>query len=41
MGFFLALKGESVLASINAFEELRRLDRAGEATGDRAWRCAR
>lgn len=33
MGFFLALKGESVLASINAFEELRRLDRAGEATG--------
>ena len=26
MGFFLAVKGESVLASINAFEMLRRLD---------------
>ena len=33
MGFFLALKGESVLASINAFEELRRLNARGGATG--------
>jgi len=33
MGFFLALKGESVLASINAFEELRRLSARGGATG--------
>jgi len=33
MGFFLALKGESVLASINAFEMLRRLSPGDEAAG--------
>ena len=33
IGFFLALKGESVLASINAFEELRRLSARDGATG--------
>ena len=32
MGFFLDVKGESVLASINAFETMRRLGTPGEST---------
>lgn len=38
LGFFLAVKGESVLASINAFEELRRLGGDGRTASPAAIR---